>query len=207
MTSQLLTCLIADDHPIVTESLRSALERDGVEVVDVAGAGSEALEKILSHRPAVAVIDLQLPDLRGAEVVRQAKDASPETQTLIFSAHGARPLIEEALQAGARGYVAKDAPIADVVRAVKTIAAGQTFIDPVLAGELALPSNGSERLSPREREILRLLADGMKNEEIAKSLYLSTETVRTHLNKAMRKLEAHTRTEAVVTALRRGEIS
>jgi DNA-binding NarL/FixJ family response regulator len=198
--------LIADDHPIVAESLRAALERDGVEVLDIARDGEEALAKISDRRPAVAVIDLQLPDLRGADVVRRAKEGSPETRTLIFSAHGTRHLIEEALQAGARGYVAKDAPIADVVRAVRTIAAGQTFIDPLLAGELALTNNGAERLSPREREILRLLGDGLRNEEIAKGLYLSTETVRTHLNKAMRKLDARTRTEAVVTALRRGEI-
>ena len=128
---------------------------------------------------------------------------------ILYTAFGDRAVLTEALDAGARGFVLKEAPLAEVVRAVELVAAGKTYVDPVLAGVLSVGA-GSDKLvnlTPREREVLRLLADGLANEEIGKRLVISAETVRTHIRKAMAKLDADTRTEAVATALRQSLIS
>ncbi|MDX6485741.1 MAG: hypothetical protein QOF43_894, partial [Gaiellaceae bacterium] len=133
----------------------------------------------------------------------------PGTAIVFYTAFGDRALLSEALDVGARGFVLKEAPLADLVRAVERVAAGEAYVDPVLAGVLVsghmadrLPS-----LTQREREVLRLLADGLANEEIGKALTISPETVRTHVRKAMAKLEADTRTQAVAKALRQSIIS
>src|SRR3712207_5942431 len=145
-----------------------------------------------------------MPRLSGVEVVRRAGRSTPGTAILLYSGYGDKALLLEALDAGARGFVLKEAPLIDLHRAVETVANGGTYVDPVLAGAIAtaevtakLPS-----LTQRERDVLRLLADGHSNEEIGGALFISPETVRTHVRKAMDKLEADTRTEAVAKALR-----
>ncbi len=134
---------------------------------------------------------------------------SPETSIIFYTAYGDRALLSEALDVGARGFVLKEAPLTDLVRAVETVVGGEAYVDPVLAGFLVsgeltarLPA-----LTQREREVLRLLADGHANEEIGKQLHISAETVRTHVRKVMAKLDADTRTQAVATALRQHIIS
>jgi DNA-binding NarL/FixJ family response regulator len=128
---------------------------------------------------------------------------------LLYTGFAERALMIEALDAGARGFVLKEAPLPDLVRAVETVAQGKTYVDPVLAGVIASPEVATQipSLSQRQREVLRLLADGLKNEEIGQRLFISPETVRTHVRKAMAKLEADTRTEAVATALRQSLIT
>jgi DNA-binding NarL/FixJ family response regulator len=203
------TCLVADDHPAVVEAVADVLAENGIEVSGRARDGNDAVEKIELHKPDVAILDLRMPGLSGIEVARQIARTSAETAVILYTAFGDRALLTEALDAGARGFVLKEAPLAEVVRAVELVASGRTYVDPVLAGVLS-SSAATEKiksLTQRERDVLRLLADGMANEEIGKALFISPETVRTHVRKAMAKLEADTRTQAVATALRQSLIA
>jgi DNA-binding NarL/FixJ family response regulator len=206
---QRITCLVADDHPAMVEAICDTLEEDGIEIVGRAVDGEEALSKIETRTPDVAVIDLRMPRVSGIETARRIGRASPGTGVVLYTAYGDRALLTEAIDAGARGFVLKEAPLADLVRAVRLVAEGGTYVDPVLAGALATASVGAQlpTLTQRERDVLRLLADGHSNEEIGKELFISPETVRTHVRKAMTKLEADTRTQAVATALRQSLIA
>jgi DNA-binding NarL/FixJ family response regulator len=199
-----VTCIVADDHPAVLEAVAEFLGQGGVEVVGRARDGEEALEKIESRKPLVALVDVRMPKLGGIELTRRAQRSTPETAVLLYTGYGDRALLTEALDAGVKGFVLKEAPMDDLLRAVQSVASGTTYVDPVLAGTLATASVGSKlpQLTQRERDVLRLLADGLSNEEIGKRLFISAETVRTHVRKAMAKLDADTRTEAVARALR-----
>jgi DNA-binding NarL/FixJ family response regulator len=199
-----ITCVVADDHPAVLEAVVEFLTHAGVEVVGRACDGEEALERIEQRKPRVALVDVRMPKLGGIEVTRRAQRSAPDTAILLYTGYGDRALLTEALDVGVRGFVLKEAPMDDLVRAVRSAAAGNTYVDPVLAGTLAASSVGSKLppLTQRERDVLRLLADGLANEEIGRRLFISAETVRTHVRKAMSKLDADTRTQAVARALR-----
>jgi DNA-binding NarL/FixJ family response regulator len=203
------TCLIADDHPAMIEAIADTLSASGIEIAGRARDGEEALAKIEARTPSVAVIDLRMPRLSGMEVARRVAAAGLETGVILYTAYGERALLTEAMDAGARGFVLKEAPLSDLVRAVELVAGGGVYVDPVLAGVFAT-SAATDRLpalTQRERDVLRLLADGRSNEEIGKELFISPETVRTHVRKAMGKLDADTRTQAVATALRQSLIA
>jgi DNA-binding NarL/FixJ family response regulator len=199
-----ITCVVADDHPAVLEAVAEFLVQGGIEVIARARDGEEALEKIEQRKPQVALVDVRMPKLGGIELTRRAQRSTPETSILLYPGYGDRALLTEALDAGVRGFVLKEAPMDDLLRAVQSVASGGTYVDPVLAGTLAASSIGNKlpELTQRERDVLRLLADGLANEEIGKRLYISAETVRTHVRKAMDKLDADTRTQAVARALR-----
>jgi DNA-binding NarL/FixJ family response regulator len=191
----------------VLRSVCDILIDAGVDVVGRASNGEEAAAKIEATRPTVAVVDVKMPRMTGIEVAAHVSRTTPDTAVILYTAYGDRALLSEALDAGVRGFVLKEAPLQDLTRAVDMVAGGAVYVDPVLAGVLA--SAESERLpqlTKREREVLRLLADGLTNEEIGKRLFLSPETVRTHVQKAMRRLEADTRTQAVALALRQSLI-
>ena len=143
------------------------------------------------------------------ELARRASKLPNAPAVVLYTAYGDRALLMEAMDAGARGFVLKEAPLTDLVRAVERVVVGEAYVDPVLAGFLVTDAL-NERLTTltrREREVLRLLADGLANDQIGKRLQISPETVRTHVRKAMSKLEADTRTQAVATALRQSIIS
>ena len=199
-----ITCVVADDHPAVLEAVAEYLAQAGVEVVSRAHDGEEALQQIEERKPQVALIDVRMPKLGGIELTRRAQRSAPDTAILLYTGYGDRALLTEALDAGVHGFVLKEAPMDDLLRAVKSVASGGTYVDPVLAGTLAASSVGNKlpELTHRERDVLRLLADGLSNEEIGKKLFISAETVRTHVRKAMDKLDADTRTQAVARALR-----
>ena len=160
-----------------------------------------------SQRPELAVVDLRMPLVTGAGVIRQVARTTPQTACVAYSGFGDAASLTEALDAGARGFVLKDAPLDALVRALQTVQGGGTYIDPSLADIVIRGSNGGVALTPRERDVLRLLADGHSNETIGRALFISPDTVRTQLGVAMGKLGAGTRTEAVATALRRELIS
>jgi DNA-binding NarL/FixJ family response regulator len=203
-----ITCVIADDHPAMLTAVADTLERSGVEIVGRASDGQEALVQIEAQHPRVAIIDVRMPRLSGIEVATKSAAVAPNTSIIFYTAYGDRALLSEALDVGARGFVLKEAPLPDLVRAVERVAAGDAYVDPVLAGILvSAQSEKIPSLTQREREVLRLLADGLSNEEIGKRLFISPETVRTHVRKAMAKLEADTRTQAVAIALRQSLIS
>ena len=199
-----INCLVADDHPALLRAVTELLQSKGIQVIAEAADGEEALAKIETRKPDVALVDIRMPRLSGVEVTRRAARVSPETAVILYSGYGDKALLIEALDAGARGFVLKEAPLVDLHRAVEIVAAGGTYVDPVLAGALATAEVASKlrSLTQRERDVLRLLANGRSNDEIGKELYISPETVRTHVRKAMAKLEADTRTEAVAKALR-----
>jgi DNA-binding NarL/FixJ family response regulator len=201
--------LVADDHPAVVEAVSDVLTEHGIEVAGRARDGNDALEQIELRKPTVAILDLRMPGQSGIEVARHVARSAPDTAVILYTAFGDRALLTEALDAGARGFVLKEAPLAEVVRAVELVASGRTYVDPVLAGVLSssAATDGRLNLTQRERDVLRLLADGMSNEEIGKALFISPETVRTHVRKAMAKLDADTRTQAVATALRQSLIA
>jgi len=205
-----IRCVIADDHPAIVEAVCSYLElEETIEVVGRAVNGVDALELIERRVPDVAVLDLRMPRLDGIEATRRLISSGARTSVILYTGYPERSHLLEALDAGARGFLGKEAPLQDLVRAITVVAAGGTYVDPALAAVLVGPQ-ATERLhvlSKREREVLRLLADGLRNEQVATSLEISPLTVRTHVRKAMEKLEADTRTQAVATALRESLIS
>ncbi len=204
----MIRCVIADDHPAILSAAGDAFERAGFEVVARARGGREAIKEIEAHHPDVAIIDDLMPDVRGTEVARAAAKSSPGTGILVYTAFSQRALLIEALDAGARGFVLKDGPLDELIRAVRVVAEGGTYVDPTLAATLASSSADKvPSLTPRERQVLRLLADGMRNEQIGRELFISPDTVRTHVRKAMDKLQADTRTQAVAMALRQSLIA
>lgn len=186
------------------EAVAEFLVESGIEVVGRAVDGEEALAHIERLRPDIALVDVRMPRLGGIELTRRARSSTPGTAVLLYTGYGDRALLSEGLDAGVAGFVLKEAPIDDLLRAIRAVAAGGTYVDPVLAGTLAGSPTGAKRpeLTVRERDILRLLADGLSNEEIGNALFISPETVRTHVRKAMAKLGADTRTQAVARALR-----
>jgi DNA-binding NarL/FixJ family response regulator len=197
-----VTAVVADDHPAVLEAVAEYLTRGGLEVVGRAADGEEALAAIEETKPDVALVDVRMPRLGGIELARLVARSSPRTGMVVYTGYGDGALLMEALDAGVRGLVLKEAPLEDLLRAVRAVSAGETYVDPVLAGALASSVSSQPQLTQRERDVLRLLADGLANEEIGKRLYISAETVRTHVRKAMDKLDADTRTQAVARALR-----
>jgi DNA-binding NarL/FixJ family response regulator len=188
----------------VLEAVAEFLVESGIEVVGRAVDGEEALAHIERLRPDIALVDVRMPRLGGIELTRRARSSTPGTAVLLYTGYGDRALLSEGLDAGVAGFVLKEAPIDDLLRAIRAVAAGGTYVAPVLAGTLAGSPTGAKRpeLTVRERDILRLLADGLSNEEIGNALFISPETVRTHVRKAMAKLGADTRTQAVARALR-----
>jgi DNA-binding NarL/FixJ family response regulator len=204
-----VTCVVADDHPPIIDAATRYLTAAGFVVVATAHTGEQALEAVERHAPSVCIADVQMPHVGGLELVRRLARTAPKTAVLLYSGFSDRALVTDALDAGARGFALKDGPLDDLGRAVDLVAAGKVYIDPVLAGALA-GAGGSEPkapLSPREREVLRLLAAGGSYGEIGSKLFLSPDTVRAHAHKAMTKLGARTRTEAVALALRNALIA
>jgi DNA-binding NarL/FixJ family response regulator len=204
-----LTCVVADDHPALIRAVALLLEEEGVDVVARAGDGVAALAAIEEHRPNVALLDVMMPRLTGIEVALQVRELVPETATVLYTGFSDGQMLAQALEAGARGFVLKDAPLNDVARAVAHAARGESYLDPGLAAALMQVHERpgtTHGLSASERDILHLLADGKSNEQIAVALSLSPETVRTYIRRAMLKLAADTRTQAVAIALRRSII-
>jgi DNA-binding NarL/FixJ family response regulator len=202
------TCLVADDHPAVTHVISQLLRDRGFQVVATVEDGQHALDAIVKHRPDIAVLDVSMPSLSGIEVAKQAMQASPETAVLLYTGHGQEVLLREALDAGVRGLVLKHAPVVEIISAVETVASGTVYVDPTLAVALISAGRKPARgdLTQRERDVLRLISDGLNNVEIGQNLFISPQTVRTYVRKAMAKLQARNRTHAVATALRRSLI-
>jgi DNA-binding NarL/FixJ family response regulator len=205
-----LRLLIADDHPLIIDAVAQFLiDEEDIELVGRAADGEEALHLIDERRPDVAVLDIRMPKFGGIEVLRRLKDVGHAPAVILYTGFPERGLLLESLDLGARGFLAKETRLVDLMRAVRIVADGGTYIDPVLGGMLA-SAGATDRLlslTTREREILRLLADGMRNEQVASVLLISPLTVQTHVKHAMEKLEADTRTQAVASALRESLIT
>ena len=208
-TADHTTVVVADDHPALRAAVTATLSAHGINVAGEAADGEEALAAIETHRPQVAVLDANMPRLGGIDVAARVQRTVPETALLLYTGYGNRALLVEALEVGIRGFVLKEAPLNELVRAVEVVAGGGTYVDPLLAGSLinAKLDTALPELTQRERQVLRLLADGLSNDEIGKRLFISPDTVRSNVQKAMGKLDANTRTQAVATALRQSLIT
>jgi len=195
-------CLIADDHPALTSAVSSYLSENGFDVVGPAPDGRRAVALAADEKPELALVDYRMPRLMGTELIAAIREASPDTRICVYTADGDEKLAGEVLAAGAVALVLKEAPLADLVRALEAALAGGSYLDPAVA---RTPGRKG-RLTERELAVRRRLAEGLQHEEIGRRLGISSETVRTHLRKASDRLGASTRTQAVATALRMGLI-
>lgn len=204
--------LIADDHQVVRTGLRALLEsRTGWQVCAEAANGREAVEKAGQLKPDVAVLDIGMPLLNGVEATRQIRKVSPHTEVLILTMHDSEVLVQEVLEAGANGYILKDDADRNLVAAVDALRRHKPYLSSRVseAASSAVGSDGSSfgrpsrsRLTPREREILQLLAEGKSNKEVADLLGISVKTAETHRANIMLKLDFHSITELVRYAVR-----
>ncbi len=211
-----INILIADDHPAFREGLARLLKDEAdMEVVAVTGDGEEALEMAMKLQPDVVILDVALPKLSGIESAQQIRTACPATAVLMLSAYTYRAYISGALRAGAMGYLPKNIPLSKLVNAIRMVSAGDAVfnlkaIGQILPRSLSGKPNGrqyTEELHPREIEVLKLVARGASNREIAGQLRLSERTVQTHLTNVFKRLQVSSRTEAVLQALKEGWLS
>jgi DNA-binding NarL/FixJ family response regulator len=200
--------LVVDDHAVVREGLSSMLARVAdFEIVGMAAGGREALELAGSARPDVVLLDMQMPDMHGLEVLAGLMSMARPPKVIVLTVHDDDELVLNAVRGGAQGYVLKSASREDLVGAIRHVAAGgQRFDEVVVRALLAEQTREQEAplLSPRELEVLRLVAAGFSNKEVAAHLYLSVATVKTHLDDVYRKLGVSDRAHAVAVALRAG---
>jgi DNA-binding NarL/FixJ family response regulator len=208
-----ISALIADDHGIVREGLRRLLESEpDIRVCAEASDGSEALELVDKHQPDIVILDITMPRLGGLETLQRLRAELPGVKVILLSMHGDPTFIQSAIALGVDGYILKDGLAGEVIAAVRAVMTGGSYFSPPVAREIvdqarAPKRNGSEpftTLSTREREVLRLIAQGMSAKEIAGVLGISTKTVEAHRTSLMRKLGARKATELVRYALRKG---
>ena len=202
------TVVIVEDHVALRRGLELLLRGTDCRVIGTADDAKTALSLVERRRPDVAIVDINLPGESGIELTRDLLAANPELGVLLYTGVDDRDTLVEALDCGARGFALKAGAPEELLSAIRAVAHGETYVDRRLR-PLILGKQTTERigvLSPREREVLDMLAQGMTGEQVATRLSLSPETVRTHVRNAMDKLEAHTRVHAVAIALRQGEI-
>jgi DNA-binding NarL/FixJ family response regulator len=198
-----ITCLIVDDHEVVREGLRLSLSRAAhIRVVGEASDGRAAIDLAERRKPNVVIMDVRMPGLDGLDATKELMAKEPNVAVLIFTAYSERSLLARGLESGAKGYILKEAPHETLVRAIEKVAGGDSFIDPALMPAFLSGKDREDMLTAREREILQLLADGMSNADVAQRLFISQETVKSHVRHILAKLEADTRTHAVAIALR-----
>jgi DNA-binding NarL/FixJ family response regulator len=208
--------MVVDDQALVREGLMTLLEAaPEIKPVAAAGDGEEAVALCARHRPDVVLMDLRMPKLDGVEATRRIRAAQPETEIVVLTTHADEASILDALQAGARGYLTKDAGIAEIARAVHAAADHQALLDPVVQSRLLAAASAGVRpapspqslpdgLTPREAEVLSLIARGLSNGEIAATLVVSEATVKTHINHVFAKIGARDRAQAVHYAYTHG---
>ncbi len=206
--------VLADDHAVVRKGIREFLEdEDDIEVVAEAENGAQAVALAETHHPDVLVLDIQMPEMTGIEAARQIKAVDPRAHILVLTAYDDDPYIFAMLQAGANGYVLKNAPSDELVRAVRAVSRGESALDPavtakvmsqIATGKPAGAQEVIESLTPRELDVLRLAAKGLTNRAIGQNLGISNRTVQGHLANIFGKLNVTTRTEAVLLAMKQG---
>jgi DNA-binding NarL/FixJ family response regulator len=204
--------IIAEDHTLVREGTREILEREqDIQVVGEAARGDEAVRQALEHNPDVLLMDMRMPGMNGIEATREVSAQAPSVKVLILSAHEDEDYVREALAVGASGYLLKTAPGRELVEGIRAVASGSTILSPELTRKLAQsrlePARASDRLSSREFAVLRLIAQGRANKEVALELGISLRTVEGHLHNIFEKLRVGSRTEAVVHAVNHGLLS
>jgi DNA-binding NarL/FixJ family response regulator len=201
--------LVVDDHPIVREGLVSVLgDEPGFAVVGSAASAQEAVDAAARHQPAIILLDLELPDRNGVEAIPLLLEVAPSARIIVFTAYATDERVLGAIKAGEKGYLLKGASAAEIARAVNVVHAGGSHLEPAIASKvLALvsaPRGSSPLLSERQIEVLRLVAQGLANKQIADALSISERTVKFHISTIFAKLDADNRAQAVAIAAERG---
>jgi len=204
--AEAISIVLADDHTVVRRALRVLLEEEpGFEVVAEADDADAAVRYLRGHKPDVLILDLNMPGRPSLEAIPGMREASPETKIVVLTMQKEPAFARQALQLGVLGYVLKEAADDELVQAVRSAAAGETYLQPALGAKLAAePENAASDLSERETDVLRLIALGHTNAEIAEQLYISVRTVETHRAHIQQKLGVSSRAELVRSALSRG---
>jgi len=213
---QKIKVLLVDDHTLLRQGLRKLLELEpNLEVVGEAENGKEAILKTQELHPDVVLLDINMPGMNGVEATSLLKKFNPELKIIILTIHKDDEYVFEAIKAGASGYLLKDVDTQELVRAVEAAFRGESTVDPAIAARLfkefsRISKGGGESaqdsLTEREKEILRLLVQGLSNRDIAENLFISEKTVKNHISNIFRKLEVNDRTQAVVKALKLGMV-
>ena len=211
--AETITILLVDDHPVVRDGLVAILStQPDFEVVGEANDGTEAVAQVMALQPDVLLLDLEMPEMDGVAVLRQLRQQGIAVRTIVFTAFDTDERILTAVQAGAQGYLLKGVPRQELFNAIRVVHQGGSLLQPIVASKLlqrvsqeSVPP--AEPLTPREDEVLELLAQGLQNKEIAQKLVISERTVKFHVSAILGKLDAGNRTEAVAIAVQRGLIS
>ena len=208
--------LICDDHTLFAEGVKSLLRNEeSIEVVGEAKDGRQAVERVRELHPNVVLMDISMPDLSGFEATRRLRETDDSVKVLILTMHDDEELVARCLEAGAAGYIMKDAPASQLIYAINAVYKGERYLSPGVLGKVVTgyvrnadrPRTSYDRLSAREREILKLLAEGLSVKEIAALLNLSVKTVDVHKYNLMRKIDVHDRTELIKYAIQKRVIS
>ena len=202
--------LVVDDHPVVRDGLVAVLgTQPDLAVVGEAATGADAVRQAALLKPDIVLLDLEMPEMSGVEALRQLRAASPETQAIVFTAFDTGELIVEAVRAGAKGYLLKGTPRDEIFKAIRTVSAGGSLLQPVVVSKLMqhvsrAAESPATSLTARETEVLKWLAQGKSNKEIAAALSVTERTVKFHVSSILDKLNAGNRTEAVSVAAQLG---
>lgn len=205
-SAPLIRVLLVDDHPVVRAGMAAMLQivpEENIRVVGEAGNGRQGIERFKELQPDVTLMDLRMPELDGVEAIRAIRAQHPQARIIVLTTFDGDEDITLALRAGASGYLLKDSPREQLLQAVRSVATGGRFVPPEVAACLVNRDN-FEALSPRETELLQVIAEGKSNREIANELFITEGTVKFHINRILTKLGASNRSEAVSIALRRG---
>lgn len=203
--------LLADDHVLVRQGLRSLLEREKIPVVAEASDGQEAVRLATEHNPEIAVIDISMPTLNGIDAAREVTRSCPKTKVVLLTQHEEEQYLHEALQSGVRGYVLKSQVVNDLVHAIRQVSRGGFYLSPgvsqaVIEAYRSKSERPSDPLSIRERQVLQLIAEGKSTKDVASLLGISTKTAESHRSRLMKKLDIHETASLVRYAVRRGLI-
>ncbi len=212
--NKLLHIFLADDHEVLREGLKRLIdEQPDMEVVGEASNGRSTCQQVKNLRPEVVVMDVSMPDMNGVQATKRIRQECPDVKVMALTAHEEQAYLRQLLQAGASGYVLKRAASKELIHAIRVVAAGQVYLDPSVAGQVVSSfvgrkseqsATGGGDLSERETEVLRLIALGHSNKEIAAQLDISVKTVETYKTRLMEKLDLHSRADIVRYALRQG---
>jgi DNA-binding NarL/FixJ family response regulator len=206
--------LLADDHRMLREGLRKSLDELGFSIVGEARNGAEAVDLAAAVQPDVVLMDVTMPELDGVEATRQLKSRLPNTFVIMLTMHADQDVLAEAIRAGANGYLVKDCSTDEIASAIDSVVVGETALSPRLAASMLAEvrrqdssSQADRIITPREEEVLQLIADGCSTPEVAEQLFISQKTVKNHLASIYQKLDARDRTQAVLQAVRMGIVS
>lgn len=214
MRNNSITVMIADDHVLMRQGIKQILElEDDIDVIAQAGDGEETIEKAVAYNPDVILLDINMPKLNGIEVLRRFKDLGVASKIIMLTIHDDREYLYETMKIGANGYVLKDSDADSLIKAIRDVHIGKTYIQPSIASMLVTEINSKDKsvnedllkiksLSKREYEVLTLVAEGLNNKEIADRLFISEKTVKNHVSNIFKKIDVNDRIQAAIFAFR-----